>query len=82
MNPIALRIRCPNPTCNELANSKRNLFDMFHYVRPYSGTNVMEGSAKMLVVAVGLNSQTGIIFKLLGAAQESKKEKGAAKTPG
>ena len=35
----------------------------------------MEGSAKMVVVAVGLNSQTGIIFKLLGAAQEKKKDK-------
>ena len=35
----------------------------------------MEGSAKMLVIAVGLNSQTGIIFKLLGAAKEKKKDK-------
>ncbi|XP_055353324.1 plasma membrane calcium-transporting ATPase 2-like isoform X2 [Paramacrobiotus metropolitanus] len=43
-----------------------------------SGTNIMEGSAKMVVIAVGLNSQTGIIFKLLGAAKEKKKEKGAA----
>ncbi|GAU93669.1 hypothetical protein RvY_05571-2 [Ramazzottius varieornatus] len=46
-----------------------------------SGTNVMEGSAKMLVVAVGLNSQTGIIFKLLGAAKENKKKKGAKEVP-
>jgi hypothetical protein len=35
----------------------------------------MEGSGKMLVTAVGLNSQTGIIFQLLGAAKEDKKEK-------
>ena len=35
----------------------------------------MEGSAKMLVVAVGLNSQTGIIMTLLGATDEKKKEK-------
>ena len=35
----------------------------------------MEGSAKMVVVAVGLNSQTGIIFKLLGAAKQKKQDK-------
>ncbi|XP_065316419.1 plasma membrane calcium-transporting ATPase 2-like isoform X2 [Gordionus sp. m RMFG-2023] len=34
-----------------------------------SGTHVMEGNGKMVVTAVGLNSQTGIIFALLGAAQ-------------
>jgi Ca2+ transporting ATPase len=33
----------------------------------FSGTHVMEGSAKMLVTAVGVHSQTGIIMKLLGA---------------
>ncbi|KAK6634523.1 Plasma membrane calcium-transporting ATPase 2 [Polyplax serrata] len=33
-----------------------------------SGTHVMEGSGKMLVAAVGVNSQAGIIFTLLGAA--------------
>lgn len=30
----------------------------------------MEGSGKMLVTAVGVNSQTGIIFSLLGASEE------------
>lgn len=30
----------------------------------------MEGSGKMLVTAVGVNSQTGIIFALLGASNE------------
>jgi len=30
----------------------------------------MEGSGKMLVLAVGEHSQTGLIFKLLGATQE------------
>lgn len=34
----------------------------------------MEGSGKMLTVAVGVNSQTGIIFTLLGAASEEEKE--------
>ncbi|KAF4091141.1 hypothetical protein AMELA_G00033640 [Ameiurus melas] len=35
-----------------------------------SGTHVMEGSGRMLVTAVGLNSQTGIIFTLLGAGED------------
>ena len=34
-----------------------------------SGTHVMEGSGRMVVAAVGINSQAGIIFALLGAAQ-------------
>ncbi|XP_060807527.1 plasma membrane calcium-transporting ATPase 3 isoform X5 [Amyelois transitella] len=37
-----------------------------------SGTHVMEGSGKMLVTAVGVNSQAGIIFTLLGAAVEKQ----------
>ncbi|KAF6719545.1 Plasma membrane calcium-transporting ATPase 3 [Oryzias melastigma] len=42
-----------------------------------SGTHVMEGSGRMLVTAVGVNSQTGIIFTLLGAGEmeEDAKEK-------
>ncbi|XP_049805756.1 plasma membrane calcium-transporting ATPase 2 isoform X1 [Schistocerca nitens] len=49
-----------------------------------SGTHVMEGSGKMLVTAVGVNSQAGIIFTLLGAAvdqqeAEIKKKKKEAK---
>ncbi|XP_056300703.1 plasma membrane calcium-transporting ATPase 1-like [Pseudoliparis swirei] len=35
-----------------------------------SGTHVMEGSGKMLVTAVGENSQSGIIFKLLAAGKD------------
>ena len=35
-----------------------------------SGTHVMEGSGHFMVLAVGLNSQTGIIMTLLGATQE------------
>ncbi|XP_011605873.1 plasma membrane calcium-transporting ATPase 1-like [Takifugu rubripes] len=35
-----------------------------------SGTHVMEGSGKVVVTAVGVNSQTGIIFTLLGASEE------------
>lgn len=34
----------------------------------------MEGSCRMVVTAVGLNSQTGIIFTLLGAGEDEKKE--------
>ncbi|KAJ8386664.1 hypothetical protein AAFF_G00167800 [Aldrovandia affinis] len=45
-----------------------------------SGTHVMEGSGKMVVTGVGVNSQTGIIFTLLGAGEdddddEDKEEK-------
>lgn len=35
----------------------------------------MEGSARMLVTAVGINSKSGIIFTLVGAAKQKKKEK-------
>ena len=47
-----------------------------------SGTHVMEGSGKVVVTAVGINSQAGIIFALLGAVEdeaakeEKKKRKG------
>lgn len=43
----------------------------------FPGTHVMEGSGRMVVTAVGVNSQTGIIFTLLGAGteEEEKKEK-------
>ncbi|KAL3048129.1 hypothetical protein OYC64_006829 [Pagothenia borchgrevinki] len=39
-----------------------------------SGTHVMEGSGKMLVTAIGVNSQTGIIFTLLGTAEDDEEE--------
>jgi Ca2+ transporting ATPase len=40
-----------------------------------SGTHVMEGSGKVVVTAVGINSQAGIIFTLLGAVEvEASKE--------
>jgi len=39
------------------------------------GTHVMEGSGKMLVIAVGINSRAGIIIALLGATQEAKDKK-------
>ncbi|XP_053461525.1 plasma membrane calcium-transporting ATPase 4 isoform X2 [Nycticebus coucang] len=40
-----------------------------------SGTHVMEGSGRMVVTAVGINSQTGIIFTLLGANEGEEEEK-------
>ncbi|XP_039655002.1 plasma membrane calcium-transporting ATPase 2-like isoform X5 [Perca fluviatilis] len=40
-----------------------------------SGTHVMEGSGRMVVSAVGLNSQTGIIFTLLGAGEHEEVKK-------
>lgn len=35
----------------------------------------MEGSGRMVVSAVGLNSQTGIIFTLLGASENDEEKK-------
>lgn len=35
----------------------------------------MEGSGRMVVSAVGLNSQTGIIFTLLGAGDHDEEKK-------
>ncbi|KAM4880038.1 plasma membrane calcium-transporting ATPase 2-like [Sylvia borin] len=55
-----------------------------------SGTHVMEGSGRMVVTAVGVNSQSGIIFTLLGAAgdeeddgkdRKGKPQDGAVDTP-
>ncbi|NXO20926.1 AT2B1 ATPase, partial [Cisticola juncidis] len=37
-----------------------------------SGTHVMEGSGRMVVTAVGVNSQSGIIFTLLGATGDDE----------
>uniref|UniRef100_A0A8C1UXI1 Calcium-transporting ATPase n=1 Tax=Cyprinus carpio TaxID=7962 RepID=A0A8C1UXI1_CYPCA len=44
-----------------------------------SGTHVMEGSGKMVVTAVGVNSQTGIIFTLLGAGEMEEEKKDCKK---
>ncbi|XP_051964547.1 plasma membrane calcium-transporting ATPase 3-like isoform X4 [Xyrauchen texanus] len=44
-----------------------------------SGTHVMEGSGKMVVIAVGVNSQTGIIFTLLGAGEIEEEKKDTKK---
>uniref|UniRef100_A0A8D0A1X3 Calcium-transporting ATPase n=1 Tax=Sander lucioperca TaxID=283035 RepID=A0A8D0A1X3_SANLU len=46
-----------------------------------SGTHVMEGSGRMVVSAVGLNSQTGIIFTLLGAGEHDEVKKVKNKDP-
>uniref|UniRef100_A0A8C8SHU5 Calcium-transporting ATPase n=1 Tax=Pelusios castaneus TaxID=367368 RepID=A0A8C8SHU5_9SAUR len=40
-----------------------------------SGTHVLEGSGRMVITAVGVNSQTGIILTLLGVGGELEKEK-------
>lgn len=40
-----------------------------------SGTHVMEGSGKIVITAVGLNSQTGIILTLLGVGENTEKAK-------
>lgn len=38
------------------------------------GTHIMEGSGRMIVTAVGVNSQSGIIFMLLGAGADQDLE--------
>ncbi|NXU36419.1 AT2B3 ATPase, partial [Drymodes brunneopygia] len=40
-----------------------------------SGTQVMEGSGRLGVTAVGVNSQSGIIFTLLGAAGDDEDDR-------
>nr|XP_056706497.1 plasma membrane calcium-transporting ATPase 1-like [Euleptes europaea] len=40
-----------------------------------SGTHVMEGSGRMVITAVGVNSQTGIILTLLGVGEDNEKTK-------
>ncbi|XP_028966499.1 plasma membrane calcium-transporting ATPase 2 [Galendromus occidentalis] len=45
----------------------------------FSGTHVMEGSGKVLVTAVGVNSQAGIILTLLGAADNEGGKEGDKK---
>ncbi|CAF2314056.1 unnamed protein product [Rotaria sp. Silwood2] len=40
-----------------------------------SGTHVMEGSGRMVVMGVGLNSHIGTIMSLLGATDDAKKSK-------
>lgn len=46
-----------------------------HGVPALAGTHVMEGSGRMVVTAVGINSQTGIIFTLLGAGEGDEEKK-------
>jgi Ca2+ transporting ATPase len=48
-----------------------------------SGTHVMEGSGRMVIVGVGLNSQVGNIMSLLGATgggKDSKERKSKPRT--
>lgn len=40
-----------------------------------SGTHIMEGSGRIVVTAVGVSSQTGIILTLLGASEDEDEEK-------
>uniref|UniRef100_A0A0N4ZC30 Calcium-transporting ATPase n=1 Tax=Parastrongyloides trichosuri TaxID=131310 RepID=A0A0N4ZC30_PARTI len=46
-----------------------------------SGTHAMEGSGRMILTAVGVNSQTGIIMALLGATGKEKKEEEEKNVP-
>ncbi|KAL7062823.1 hypothetical protein AAHC03_01458 [Spirometra sp. Aus1] len=46
-----------------------------------SGTHVVEGSGRIVITAVGINSQAGIIFALLGAAEEDPGSKKSTSNP-
>ena len=51
---------------------------------PPAGTHVMEGSGRMVVTAVGANSQSGIILSLLGAGgeeEEGRRERKGGRGP-
>ncbi|XP_058860822.1 plasma membrane calcium-transporting ATPase 1-like isoform X1 [Acipenser ruthenus] len=78
--------------CNDLKIDESSLTGESDHVKKsvendpmlLSGTHVMEGSGRMVVTAVGLNSQTGIIFTLLGAGgdeEEKKLKKGKKQGP-
>jgi len=55
-------------------------WDLFSLRYKYiSRTHVMEGGGKVLVTAVGINSQAGIIFALLGAVEDEGNDKEAKK---
>ena len=56
-----------------VTSSRRCLYHMVVMFLAVAGTHVMEGSGKMVVTAVGVNSQAGIIFALLGATAEQEK---------
>jgi len=62
---------------------KTLVFDSNIHLFCFQGTHVMEGSGRFIVLAVGLNSQTGIIMSLLGATKEedeNKKKEGKKQT--
>lgn len=56
----------------------RNIYHLIFIIFT-PGTHVMEGSGKMLITAVGINSQTGIIFTLLGTEEDEDNNKRAKK---
>lgn len=66
--------------CNDLKIDEASLTGETDLVRKgididpclLSTTQVMEGSGKILITAVGINSQTGTIMKLMGAAKREK----------
>ena len=70
-------------SCNDLKIDESSLTGESDHVKKMpetdpmvlSGTHVMEGSGKIVVTAVGINSQAGIILTLLGATDDQKEKK-------
>lgn len=65
-----------------LSPSFSNWMDILLSSFPSLGTHVMEGSGRMVVTAVGINSQAGIIFALLGAANDENEAQKKIKKKG
>ena len=47
----------------------------------FSGTHVIQGTGKMLVTAVGLNSHTGAVYKLMGVVKNDEPSGNHGTTP-
>ena len=68
---------CSHQRMARYLNKKKE--KLLTHLLSHTGTHVMEGSGQMVVTAVGISSQTGIIFTLSGASEweeEEKKKKG------
>ena len=64
---------CSHQRMARYLNKKKE--KLFSHLLSHIGTHVMEGSGQMVVTAVGISSQTGIIFTLSGASEREEEEK-------
>ena len=64
---------CSHQRMARYLNKKKE--KLLTHLLSHTGTHVMEGSGQMVVTAVGISSQTGIIFTLSGASEREEEEK-------